>query len=214
MIVGIDLAGSEKRPTGFCILHDLNSKCCILYTDREILENVQKVKPKVIAIDAPLSLPKGRKSLEEKCNIHLRKCDKELISMKIKFFPITLGPMRMLTKRGIRLRRILEKKGFKVIEVYPGAAQDIWKIPRKQKGLEKLRRGLMRLGVKGDISKNDITGDELDAITSALVGKAYLEGKYLAIGDPEEGLIILPKTNFTCGKEKACTHTFSLKRES
>ena len=51
----------------------------------------------------------------------------------------------------------------------------------------------MRLGVKGDISKKGITGDELDAITSALVGKAYLEGKYVAVGDPEEILMILPK---------------------
>ncbi len=35
--------------------------------------------------------------------------------------------------------------------------------------------------------------DELDAVTSALVGKMYLEGDYLAIGDPEEVLMILPK---------------------
>ncbi len=193
MIVGIDLAGSEKRPTGFCVLDGMRSKCYKLYTDKEIIENVERIKPKIVAIDAPLALPKGRKSLEERCNVHLRKCDRELLNMKIKFFPITLGPMRMLTKRGIRLRRTLERKGFKVIEVYPGAAQDIWKIPRKQEGLEKLRRGLMRLGVKGDISKKGITGDELDAITSALVGKAYLEGKYVAIGDPEEILMILPK---------------------
>ena len=193
MIVGIDLAGSEKRPTGFCVLDGMKSKCCILYTDKEIIENIQRIKPKIVAIDAPLALPKGRKSLEEGCNVHLRKCDRELLDMKIKFFPITLGPMRMLTKRGIKLRKILERKGFKVIEVYPGAAQDIWKIPRKQEGLEKLRRGLIRLGVRGDINKKGISGDELDAITSALVGKAYLEGDYLAIGDPEEILMILPK---------------------
>jgi hypothetical protein len=193
MIVGIDLAGSEKRPTGFCALNGMSSKCCVLYTDKEIIENIERTKPKIVAIDAPLALPKGRKSLEERCDIHLRKCDRQLLDMKIKVFPITLGPMRMLTKRGIKLRRILERKGFKVIEVYPGAAQDIWKIPRKQEGLEKLRRGLMKLGVKGDIDKKDITGDELDAITSALVGRAYLHGKHMAIGDPEEILMILPK---------------------
>jgi len=193
MIVGIDLAGSEKRPTGFCALNGMSSECCVLYTDKEIIENVERIKPKIVAIDAPLALPKGRKSLEERCKIHLRKCDRQLLDMKIKVFPITLGPMRMLTKRGIKLRRILERKGFKVIEVYPGAAQDIWKIPRKQEGLEKLRRGLMKLGVKGDIGKKDITGDELDAITSALVGRAYLHGKHMAIGDPEEILMILPK---------------------
>lgn len=193
MIVGIDLAGSEKRPTGFCVLDGMKAKCCILYTDKEIVDMVERTNPDVVAVDAPLALPKGRRSLEERCSIHLRKCDRELLDMRIKFFPITLGPMRALTKRGMKLRKLLEKKGFKVIEVYPGAAQDVWKIPRKQEGLEKLRKGLMKLGVRGDIARKDITGDELDAITSALVGRAYLQGKYKAIGDPEEILMIIPK---------------------
>jgi predicted nuclease with RNAse H fold len=57
-----------------------------------------------------------------------------LLRMKIKFFPLTLGPMRKLTERGIRLKKILEKKRLDVVETYPGAAQDILKIPRKQHG--------------------------------------------------------------------------------
>lgn len=113
--------------------------------------------------------------------------------MKIKFFPITLGPMRMLTRRGIKLRKVLEAKGLSVIESYPGSIQDILGMPRKQAGLEKLRRALVDYGVKGDVQKSKITHDELDAITSALVGKMFLEENYLAIGDPEEGLMILPK---------------------
>jgi len=164
-----------------------------LHADKEIIENILKFKPEVVAIDAPLALPKGRKYLEKMDNIHLRECDKKLLEMGIKFFPITLGPMRKLTKRGIKLKKILEKKGLKVIEVYPGAVQDILKIPRKQKGIEKLRRGLIKFGFKGDINKKEITDHELDAITSAFVGKMYLEGNYTAIGNPEEILMILPK---------------------
>jgi predicted nuclease with RNAse H fold len=110
--------------------------------------------------------------------------------MKIKFFPITLGPMRKLTERGIRLKKIFEKMGFKVIETFPGAAQDILKIPRR-KEKEKLRKGLIKIGIKG--IKKEMSEHELDAITSAFVGKLYLEGNYLAIGDPKEMLIILPK---------------------
>jgi hypothetical protein len=191
MIVGIDLAGSDKRPTGFCSLQGMKAECELLYTDKEILANVDKLKPKVVAIDAPLALPIGRKSLEERCNTHLRECDRELLRMKIKFFPITLGPMRMLTRRGMKLRKLIEKKGFNVIEVYPGAAQDILRMPRKQNGLDKLRKDLVKFGIK--IKKEKITGDELDAITSALVGKMYVEGNYLAIGNPREILMILPK---------------------
>jgi predicted nuclease with RNAse H fold len=190
-ILGIDLAGSEKRKTGICILNEkLEANCFCLFKNREILDLIEKEKPDLIAIDAPLSLPKGRKSLKKKSKIHFRECDKELWKFGIKFFPITLGPMRKLTERGIKLRKILKKK-YKVIEVYPGATQDILKIPRKQKGLKKLKRGLEKLGIK--ILKKNLNGDELDAITSAFTGFLYLKGKYITIGDEKEGQIILPK---------------------
>ena len=113
--------------------------------------------------------------------------------MKIKFFPITLGPMRKLTSRGMKLKNNLETMGLKVIESYPGSIQDMLGMPRKQEGLEKLRKALADYGVKGDVHKSEITHDELDAITSALVGVMFLKGNYLAIGDPEEGLMILPE---------------------
>lgn len=194
LAAGIDLAGVETRQTGFCVLDaKLHVKTSVLYTDKEIIKAVEDVKPDVISIDAPLALPRGRKSLEERSKIHLRECDRELARMGIKFFPITLGPMRMLTKRGIKLRKIFEKKGFKVIESFPGSIQDMLGMPRKQKGLEKLRKALIDYGFTGDVSKKEITDHELDAITSALVGKMYLEGDYMAIGDPEEILMILPK---------------------
>jgi len=190
-ILGIDLAGSEKRKTGICILNEkMEANCFCFSKDKEILGLIEKEKPDLIAIDAPLSLPKGRKSLKRKSKIHFRECDRELWKFGIKFFPITLGPMRKLTERGIKLRKILEKK-YKVIEVYPGATQDILKIPRKQKGLKKLKKGLEKLGIK--ILKKNPNGDELDAITCAFTGFLYLKGKYIAIGDKKEGQIILPK---------------------
>jgi len=192
-VVGIDLAGVEKRETGFCVLDEyLNSKTFVLFTDEEIIKEVEKVKPDIVSIDAPLAIPKGRKSLSDRKGPHLRECDRELLRMKIKFFPVTLGPMRKLTRRGINLRKTLEKKGFKVIESFPGSIQDILGMPRKQKGLEKLRKSLIKYGFKGDV-KTAKTDHELDAICSALVGKMYLEGDYLAIGDPKEMLMILPK---------------------
>lgn len=191
-IVGIDLAGVETRPTGFCVLdRRMKAKTSLLYSDKQILEEVVKTRPDVIAIDAPLALPKGRKSLEERNDVHLRECDRELLRMKIKFFPITLGPMRKLTERGMRLRKFLEKSKFEVIETYPGAAQDILKIPRKQVGLSKLKNGLKKIGIV--MLNESMIADELDAVTCALVGKLYLEGDYLAIGDPEEILMVLPR---------------------
>ncbi len=183
------MAGSEARPSGLCILRAMSARTCVLYSDEEIIQSIENSKPKIIAIDAPLTLPKGRKSLEQRSPIHLRECDRELLKRGIRFFPVTLGPMRKLTARGIRLRKILEKK-YKVIEVYPGGAQDVLRIPRKQHGLDKLRQGLQKTGIKG---LNDrMTHDELDAVTSALVGKMFLEGRTETFGEID-GQIVMPK---------------------
>ena len=190
LTIGLDLAGVESRPSGFCVLADFKVETCLLYTDKEIIQKIEELKPKVIAIDAPLSLPPGRKSIEERNDVHFRECDRELLKRGIKFFPITLGPMRKLTERGIKLKRILKNKGFKVIEAYPGGAQDVLKIPRKQQGLDELRKGLEKLGIKG--LKSGMTDHELDAVTCAYVGKLFLEGKSETLGILEDG-IVMPK---------------------
>jgi predicted nuclease with RNAse H fold len=144
----------------------------------------------IVAIDAPLNLPPGRKNIEDQNGEHFRPCDRELLKRKIRFFPITLGPMRSLTVRGIKLKKVLQRKGYKVIEIYPGAAQDVWNIPRKQKGLPKLRRGLEKLGLKR-LNKN-MNGDELDAVTGAMVGKLFLQGKAEVLGNFRSGAIVIP----------------------
>jgi len=191
LFIGIDLAGVETRPSGFAILDEsMKVKTMELYKDSEILQKVYFFKPVVIAIDAPLSLPKGRTSLKTKSNIHFRECDRELLRRRIKFFPITLGPMRLLTERGIKLKKILESSGFRVIEVYPGGAQDILGLPRKTSSLNGLRKGLSRLKIRGLEGVESHHG--LDAVTAALVAKMFYEGNYEAYGDPEEGQIIMP----------------------
>lgn len=147
-IVGIDLAGVEERDTGFCILKDLKVESHILHGNKEIINKVLEVNPRVVAIDAPLALPLGRCCLKDDCSCrgkgHFRKCDLELRKMGISFFPITLGPMKKLTVRGIDLRKILEKGGVEVVETYPGGAQNIWGIPRRN-NLDGLRNGLKTL---------------------------------------------------------------------
>ena len=90
MFVGIDLSAS-KKPSAICFLDEnLNAKVFLVKYE-EIVEFLKKCKIKAIGIDAPLTLPKGRKSLKEKSNIHFRKCDLELRKYKIKFFPLTIG---------------------------------------------------------------------------------------------------------------------------
>jgi hypothetical protein len=190
-VVGIDLAGSPKRDTGICTLKRNHiTLCSVIHTDQEVLDYIEKANPALITVDAPLHLPPGRKSIEDRNGEHFRPCDRELLRRSIRFFPITLGPMRSLTTRGIRLRKILSARGYRVVEVYPGAAQDLWHIGRKQDGLSELRRGLQRLGVKGLHQK--MGGDELDAVTAALVGQWFLKGKAEVLGNFRRGAIIVP----------------------
>ncbi len=192
-VVGLDLAGSPRRTTGFCYLgRGPEVRVASLHTDEEILEATRSARPDVVSIDAPLSLPHGRRTIDDRTGPHLRSADRELLRLGIRFFPITLGPMRMLTSRGLRLRDQLGSEGIHAIESYPGAAQDLLGIPRKNSGTAALRRGLWRTGLRGDLRRTDLSHDELDGITCALVGRAYLRGDFFAIGDPSEGLMILP----------------------
>ena len=193
-VVGLDLAGSPRRDTGFCLM-DSKMRCttAILHDDDEIIRRTVDSRPSVVSIDAPLFLPRGRASIEQRGPPHFRACDRELQKMKIRFFPISLGPMRMLTSRGMKLRAELEKEGLEVIESFPGAIQDILGMPRKQDGLPRLLRSLKSAGITFTPGSG-FGGDELDAVTSALVGLQYVRGDFRAIGDPEEGLMILPKS--------------------
>jgi len=193
-VVGIDLAGSPKRNTGICALRGMTiTRYATVNIDKEILDFVEAVRPALVSIDAPLNLPPGRKTIEDRNGEHFRPCDRELLKRGIRFFPITLGPMRSLTVRGISLKKKLVRRGYKVIEMYPGAAQDVWKIARKQDGLPKLRRGLEKLGLKG--LEKTMNGDELDAVTGALVAKLFLEGKAEVLGNFRQGAIVIPTSN-------------------
>jgi uncharacterized protein len=190
-VVGLDLAGSPRRPTGACRLAGRRAVTCIVFSDDEILRYVLEDKPSLVAVDAPLSLPPGRASIHDRNESHYRTCDFELRRRKIPFFPITLGPMRMLTERGIALAFELGRLGIRVIEIYPGGAQDVWGIPRAARDHAGLVRGLRKLGMLGISGK--ASAHELDAATGALVGRLFLEGAAEIYGDFKTGAIIMPR---------------------
>ncbi len=193
-VVGLDLAGSPRRATGFCLLtRGRFTRTEVLGPDAVILERVRRARPEVVVVDAPLSLPRGRPSLEARGPPHFRACDRELQRLGIRFFPITLGPMRMLTARGLALRTSLTAEGFPVFEGYPGATQDLLGWPRKSAGADRLQRAMRRFGFRGDVATRRLTHDELDAVGCAWTGQLYLEGRAMEIGDPTEGTMLLPR---------------------
>jgi uncharacterized protein len=187
VVVGIDLAGSPKRPTGLCVLHDLAAETSVAFSDEEILDFVREAQPAFIPIDAPLSLPNGRLTIHDRAGEHLRDCDRALLRYGIRFFPVTLGPMRMLTERGLALKSRLAAMGYQGVECFPGAAQDLWGIPRQHQDRLDLLTGLRKLGLRG--LKKTATSDELDAATAALVGRWFLLGQGLMLGG-DSGILI------------------------
>jgi predicted nuclease with RNAse H fold len=192
LVAGLDLAGSPKRPTGACLLRGLRATTSLLFDDEAILDFVRTGRPGLVTVDAPLHLPPGRTSIEDRNGEHYRPCDLELRRRGIPFFPITLGPMRSLTTRGIALRGRLEAEGFRVLEMYPGGAQDVWGLPRARRDPAGLRRGLLRLGLR-DLSGR-LSDHELDAATGALVGRLFLMGRAEVLGDFSTGAILLPRS--------------------
>lgn len=196
-VVGIDLSGSEKRKTGWAILQGRFVETRILKTDKEIIDLTVDAKPDLISIDSPLSLPKGRDCTKDSCECRkfgiIRECERVLRERGIYIFPSLIRSMQPLTGRGIRLRKEFKKLGFQVIESYPGVAQDILRIIRKKISIEELKQGLVDFGLTGDFVDKKSTHDELDAVTSALVGYFYLSDDYEAIGNDEEGYLIIPR---------------------
>jgi len=185
-ILGIDLAGSDKRNTGIAFKYNGKIVTTIVKTDEEILSICENFN--YIFIDAPLSLPEGKENIENRDGKHYRECDQMLRKMNIKFFPITLGPMRMLTSRGIKLYGKLLKKNKKVYEVFPGAFYDIMGISRKNKN--EIIRFYEKLNIK--IEKNKCSLDELDAIACFLTGFMFLNKKATLLKG-KDGCIIIPK---------------------
>ena len=107
-------------------------------------------------------------------------------------YPTLLPSMVNLTLRGIRLRETLERRGYEVLEVYPGMTQDVLGIPRKGAGLDDLRRGLKRHGILGIPRGRRVTHDELDAVTCALTAQVYLEGRTEVMGPGVPVPLVLP----------------------
>jgi len=195
--VGIDLSASEKRKSGICILKDKVAYLDVVRTDEEIVSKVMEAEPTVISIDSPLSLPKGRCCADDSCECRkygiTRECERILKKRGINVYPCLIKSMQKLTMRGIKLAKLLERQGYEVIESYPGAAQDILGLPRKRIDLRELEVDLVNMGIEPVSSRKTVTHDEIDALTSALVGYFYLAGSYEAVGNIDEGYLIIPE---------------------
>jgi len=200
VVVGIDLTGSEARPSGFCLLDGRRATTRLMRSDDEMVEEIRAARPDLVSIDSPLCLPRGRLHVgdddpgRDTYGI-MRICERTLKRRGINVYPALLPSMQRLTARGIALARRLRAIGVPVIESYPGAAQDIMGIPRKGAGLPWLQQGLADFGITGGFIEAIPSHDELDAITSALVGTFHLAGRVEPLGAEDEPPLMIPTLN-------------------
>ena len=196
-IVGIDLTGSEQRKSGWAVVIGQELTTELVASDADLIERTLSAKPVLVSIDSPLSLPAGRLTEfdddpgRDEYGI-VRQAERQLRKRGINVYPALLPSMQRLTRRGVGLAATLRRQGVPVIESYPGAAQDILGIPRKKTSLKHLAEGLRRFGYESLTTQSDVSHDELDAATSALVGQFMLAGYWEGLGSLEEDYLIVP----------------------
>ncbi|MBK9947802.1 MAG: DUF429 domain-containing protein [Nitrospira sp.] len=115
---------AETTNWSLCAIRSDSGNACA-FSDEEILNFVNDARPLLVPIDAPLSLPKNQRTVHDRSGEHQRDCDRELLRQGIRFFPITLGPMRMLTEPGLALKTTLMSTGYQSVDSYPSAEQDL-----------------------------------------------------------------------------------------
>lgn len=116
MKIGIDYGSKLAGTTVIAYAHQglihLEKSTKNQDADQMILNFVEMHKSVLIGLDAPLSLPGVYTGLVGFEDYHYRRCDKALKAMS----PMFLGG---LSARAMKLKSALEKRGAKVLEVYP-----------------------------------------------------------------------------------------------
>ena len=178
-VVGLDLAGSSRRPTGWALISGLEVKTCHLYSDEEIINETIKFTPILIAIDAPLSFPKKGS---------MRLADKQMHKLGYPVLPPTFPAMKTLTERGIRISNELIRRGFKVIEVHPTSTRKALKMPIKD--WKNIQKAFKCMGFIGEINERRLSPHELDALSAALTAYLYIKNLTISVGEKENAIIV------------------------
>lgn len=184
-VVGIDLAGMEKNPTGLCALSFSEDAAIgkvaitqLVRNDQEILAFIDEEMPSIIAIDAPLSMPASGS---------MRQCDSALSEYGV-ISPL-VGGMSHLTRRGIMLKKALSQRRA-VIECNAKVAAKM--LGYFSNDREAMQRSLLAMGIKGDLERRMLTPDEIEAVGAAVMAYLYLTGKSEMVGG-DDGFVAVPK---------------------
>lgn len=206
MFLGLD-PSFPGRPAAFALL-DGEPRLRELGDTHDVVSLVERVRPVVVAIDAPLFLPAGWGCLDWPCTCGRctapptarRRAELAMASLGLGLFWTTKqGLLRPLVQWAIVLRGELESRGWPVIEVYPYATRvRLLGRPPARKGTL-LGRAWTQQGLAGriaglpDPAQRLLGHDALDALLAAYTGLLWHRGLGEAIGDEEDGAIVVPR---------------------
>jgi predicted nuclease with RNAse H fold len=207
-ILGVDLRASKKKPSSIAILDSgshLSQLGSFLEGD-ELIKLVDEIKPDLVAIGAPLNLPSGFCCLDRSCDCQFsiptrkgRLLELELAKMGISCFYTNKGSIiRDLIYRGILLSKMLKEAGHNVIEVNPHATKVLLfgdKVPPKNSAISvSYMIGHLTPLVSGmENHADDLDRNTCNAIINAYTGQLHAQSNTDTLGDPEEGILVLPK---------------------
>lgn len=203
---GIDLTSSPARPSACAALTgDLRlAYLGKLSQDSHILSAIEDCRPRIVAIDAPLGLPRGLHCLEEACRCQPlspakgRLCERELAQLGIPcYFTTKRSIIKRMVYRAIGLRQELERRSYRVIEVYPyGSKVRLWGKPIPPKtapqGLNFLRQKLTSLVPDVASVADRLDHDLADAVVAAYTAYLFDRARAQCLGVAEEGILCLP----------------------
>ncbi len=205
-LLGIDFAG-PNRTSGYAVLDTAGTlrDVGLIGDDAAILALIDRSAPGTVAIDCPLGLPAGLDCLDPACACAptspkgIRESELAVRALGYGlYFTTKRTIIRAMAERGIALRRTLEARGVRVIEVYPYASKRILfgtkKMPKKTapEGAVWLRDQLTTIVPDVANIARTLTHDELDAITAAYTALLFARGEAMALGNEAEGAIVVP----------------------
>ncbi len=199
--VGVDLAGIEGRETSVAVVRgERLVRLVSAGTDAEIVAHVVRAAAAAtVAINAPLTLPRGRCCLDDDCpcrhdpGTRSRQAERELLTMGLPVLATAL--IKVLARRGVRLAGMLRRDGREPLEVYPHATLRLLGLPcsgkRTRAGRTAIHDALRPL-VPGLDGYPDASEHQLDAVVCALTASLWLQGRARAVGASDEGQMIIP----------------------
>ena len=177
---GIDLSASESKPSGVSVLAIReNAEIELLFVgrlrgDEEIVDTLLRYGARLVAVDSPLSLPRGR---------YYRNVDLKLKRMGFNVLPPAWRAMTQLTLRTMRLAEELKRHGVLVLETHPSSCV-------KASGCRTFQELVTAISLK--VPAN-LCRDEKDAVIAALACVFHVTGRSVVVEADDGTVVLLPR---------------------